>query len=129
MTVTASSFYADFPEFADVEAYPESTVSFWLALAVKLLDPCRWGDLLDVGTELFVAHNLTLDARNRKAASAGGIPGASSGVMSSKTVDKVSVSYDTAIAGVEGAGHWNLTTYGTRYIQLARMVGAGGVQL
>ncbi|MFG1260034.1 DUF4054 domain-containing protein [Xanthobacter flavus] len=129
MTVTATSFRTDFPEFASTGAYPDAMVSFWLGLAGKLLDPTRWGDLLDFGTELFIAHNLALAARDQKAATAGGIPGSGGGLVVSKAVDKVSVSYDTALAGVEGAGNWNLTTYGTRYIQLARMVGAGGVQL
>lgn len=129
MTVSATSFRVDFPEFASTGTYPDAMVNFWLGLAGKLLDPTRWDDLLDYGTELFVAHNLTLAARDQKSATAGGIPGAGGGVVASKAVDKVSVSYDTALAGIEGAGNWNLTTYGTRYIQLARMVGAGGVQL
>lgn len=129
MSVSASSFRADFPEFASTATYPDSTVNFWLGLAGKLLSVDRWGDLLDYGTQLFVAHNITLAARDQKAASAGAAPGTGTGVTASKTVDKVSVSYDTALGGVEGAGNWNLTTYGTRYIQLARMVGAGGVQL
>ena len=129
MTVTAASFRVDFPEFASTGTYPDATVNFWLGLSGKMLDANRWGDLLDYGTELFVAHNLTLAVRDQKASAFGGVPGAGHGVLASKTIDKVSMSYDTALAGVEGAGNWNLTTYGTRYIQLARMVGAGGLQL
>lgn len=129
MSVTASSFRADFPEFTSTVVFPDATVAFWLGLAGKLLSVDRWGDLLDYGTELFVAHNLVLSARDQKAVSNGGIGGSGAGITSSKTVDKVSVSYDTANAAIDGAGNWNLTTYGTRYIQLARMVGAGGVQL
>lgn len=129
MTVTVSSFRIDFPAFTDTAAYPDASVAFWLGLASKSLSPDRWGELLDYGTELFVAHNLALDAQANKAAAAGGVPGVASGLTSSKTVDKVSVSYDTASAAIEGAGNWNLTTYGQRYVQLARLVGAGGVQL
>jgi hypothetical protein len=51
------------------------------------------------------------------------------GVINSKSVDKVSIGYDTA-GGIEaGAGHWNLTIYGTRLIKLIKMVGAGPVQV
>ena len=67
--------------------------------------------------------------KDSKAASAGGIPGSSSGVQSSKSVDGVSVSYDTTVATVEGAGNLNLTTYGTRFAELRDMFGAGGLQL
>jgi hypothetical protein len=54
---------------------------------------------------------------------------AASGIVSSKSVDKVSVSYDTSGAMEAGAGHWNLTTYGTRYIRLVKLVGAGPLQI
>jgi len=129
MTVTAASFRTDFPEFASTTTYPDATVNFLAGLSANLLDATRWGALLDYGTELFIAHNLVLSAQSVKSSAAGGVPGASSGLTSSKAVDKVSVSYDTASAAVDGAGNWNLTTYGTRYIQLARMIGAGGIQL
>ncbi|MCX5495375.1 DUF4054 domain-containing protein [Kaistia dalseonensis] len=129
MTVTVSSFRADFPEFASIVTYPDAMVAFWLTTAAKLLSIDRWAELLDLGTELFIAHNLALGARDQKAAVAGGIGGSSAGLVASKAVDKVSVSYDTGAAAIEGAGAWNLTTYGTRYIQLARMIGAGGLQL
>lgn len=129
MTVTVSSFRADFPAFTDTAVYPDAAVTFWLGLASKSLSPDKWGDLLDYGTELFIAHNLVLEAQANKAAAIGGVPGLASGLTSSKAVDKVSVSYDTTSAAIDGAGNWNLTTYGQRYIQLARLVGAGGIQL
>lgn len=129
MTLDAAQFRTDFPEFTDTTAYPDSLINFWLALAGKLLNPLRWGDMLTAGQELFIAHNIVLEARAKLAADKGGIPGASLGVQSSKSVGPVSVSYDTASALEEGAGHWNLTIYGTRYIRLARMLGAGPVQV
>ncbi len=129
MTVTSATFYQAFPEFADVEKYPEATVDMWVAAARSLLSSDRWGDLLDLGTGLFVAHNIALSRLATASAGSGGVPGASTGIMSSKTVDKVSASYDTSSASLEGAGAWNLTTYGVRYRQLAMMIGIGGVQL
>lgn len=129
MTVTASSFRTAFPEFADTGTYSDATIGAWISAAANLLSADRWGSILDLGTELFVAHNLVLGARDRKAAANGGVGGSSSGVVASKSVDKVSVSYDTGAGTLEGGGAWNLTTYGVRYLQLARMVGAGGMQI
>ena len=129
MTVSVSSFRSDFPEFASVVTYPDAQVAFWLGLAGKLHSVDRWGDLLDYGVELFMAHNLSIAARDAKAAATGGVGGGATGLLSSKSVDKVSASYDTGAVTIDGAGNWNLTTYGTRYIQLASMIGAGGVQL
>lgn len=129
MTVTASSFRTDFPEFASTTNYPDSLVTFWIGLAGKLHSEDRWGDVLDYGIELFVAHNLVLERQAAKSAATGAVPGVASGAVAQKTVDKVSVSYDTASAMEPGAGHWNLTTYGQRWIRLVSMFGAGGLQL
>lgn len=129
MSVTTSKFRTDFPEFSNTTAYPEALVSFYLTLGAKLMSVDRWADIIDEGLELFVAHNLALERPAQKTAAAGGVPGIASGPVSSKTVDKVSVSYDTSAAMEADAGHWNLTIYGQRYIRLARMVGSGGIQL
>lgn len=125
----SSTFRQDFPEFADTTTYPDGSVNFYLGLGVKLLPECRWQDTLDYGLELFTAHHLALYMRDQQAAAAGGMPGVMTGPQSSKSVDKVSVSYDTALATLEDGGFWNLTTYGVRFLQLARMMGAGGFQL
>jgi hypothetical protein len=124
----AATLRADFPEFADVAAYPNATVNFWLALGGKLLDAERWADLLDAGLELFVAHNLVLERQAVASAATGAPPGVSTGMVAAKAVDKVSVNYDTSSAMELDAGHWNLTIYGQRYVRLMRMVGAGPLQ-
>lgn len=119
----------DFPEFTDPAKYPESAVKFWLSVAGLMLNADRWGTLLDVGTELFVAHHLVLAARDAASGAAGGTPGGVQGVVASKTVDKVSVSYDSASVSLTDAGFWNMTSYGIRFLQFARMMGAGGMQV
>lgn len=128
MAVTAASFRTDFPEFANTTDYPNTLINFYLALGPKLIDATRWGDIFDFGLSLFVAHNIVLERVAAKAVIPGGIPGLTSGPMASKQVDKVSVSYDTTAAIEPGAGHWNLTTYGQRYIRLVGQVGAGPLQ-
>lgn len=78
---------------------------------------------------LFVAHHLTLDARDAAAVAAGGVPGELKGPAASKSVDKVSVSYDTKAVTFEDQAFWNLTRFGIQLYNLARLIGAGGVQL
>lgn len=125
----AAQFRTDFPEFADTTKYPDSAVNLWLSLGEKTLAPDRWCDYLDLGLELFIAHNLAIAAGNQLAASVGGAPGQVKGPLTSKSVDKVSAGYDTGAVALQDGGFFNLTTYGIQYLQLARMVGTGGIQL
>lgn len=118
----AARFRLDFPEFTD-PPYTDGSVNFWLGVAVLMLRPERWADLLDVGLELFTAHNLALE---RAAATNGG---AQMGVVSAKTVDKLSISYDASAGIIPNAGHWNLTTYGTRFLWMMNMAGMGPTQV
>lgn len=130
MTVTPASFREHFPEFADIAIYPDATVSYWLGIGARMLRPDRWVDLIDHGLELFAAHHIALARQAVQASSFGGTPGANTGVVTSEAVDKVSVSYDAGSTTLdEGAGHWNATTYGVQFLQLARMAGSGGWQL
>jgi hypothetical protein len=125
MTVTPASLRALYPEFGDTTKYPDTSINEWLRVAARMLDAGRWGDLLDFGVTLFVCHRIALAGIRAKAAAAGGAPGTSSGVVSSKSVDKVSISYDVATSSEEGGGHWNLTDYGKEWLRQARIVGAG----
>lgn len=125
----ANQFRQDFPEFADATKYPDSAVNFWLSIAIKTLPEDRWCDYLNMGLELFVAHNLTLAAQSQAVASVGGAPGQVKGPLSSKAVDKVSAGYDSGAVTLTDGGFFNLTTYGIQFLQLARMVGSGGIQL
>jgi hypothetical protein len=127
--VTPAQFRQDFPEFSDTTRYPDSLVTLWLTVGTSLVNECRWGELTNIGIELVTAHHLAIAARDQQAAAGGGIPGQSSGPLSSKAVDKVSASYDTGAASLSDAGFWNLTSYGTRFLGLARLMGGGGMQL
>ena len=129
MSVTVASFRTNFPEFADTATYPDSAVNYWLDLSTKLLNACRWGALLDHGTEQFVAHNLVLEALAQKTVAVGGLPGLNKGVISAESPGAVSLSYDTSAVMEDKAGHWNYTVYGTRFVFLMRRVGAGPIQV
>ena len=129
MTIAISQFRADYPEFASTSVYPNSQVNYWLSMAYSMLNAGRFKSQLDMAAELFVAHNISLEARAQAEAKNGGIPGQTTGPLSSKSVDKVSVSYDTGSGIQPDAGHWNLTIYGTRLIRMMRMFGAGPLQI
>lgn len=126
--VTPAEFKGHYPEFLSSDTYPNPQVQFWLDTSYSMLNASRWGRQLDMAAELYTAHNLALEARAQKTADNGGIPGEAVGVLNNKSVDKVSAGYDTSAATEQGAGHWNLTIYGTRFIRLAKMFGAGPVQ-
>ncbi|PSY57320.1 DUF4054 domain-containing protein [Escherichia coli] len=68
-------------------------------------------------------------ADDSRAMLAGGPGGSTNGVQSSKSVDKVSVSYDISATLNPDAGFWNNTRYGAEFYQLITMFGAGGRQL
>ncbi len=125
MTVTVASFRTGFPEFADETAYPESFIQFWLDWATKLTNKSRWGNVYDLGVQLQAAHNIVLEKQAQLQSENGNPPGTDVGPVNNKSVDKVSVGLDTGVGTEEGGGNWNLTTYGTRYLRLAKMIGSG----
>lgn len=124
-----AQFRTNFPEFADIARYPDGQLNFWATIAEAQVNECRWGTMKPNGVFLYVAHEITLAAQNAKAAAVGGVPGQQSGPVNTKTVGSVSVGYDTTAAVEKDAGWWNLTSYGKQFIRLARMFGAGPVQL
>ncbi|AOI65551.1 hypothetical protein WS51_18285 [Burkholderia territorii] len=124
-----SQFRQSFPEFDDTTTYSDSLIQFWVTVAVSLVNAERWGDLTELGIALVTAHHLALAVKDQKMAAVGGVPGQVSGPQSSKAVDKVSASYDTAAVAIKDGGFWNATMYGVRYLSLAMMMGAGGMQL
>ncbi len=133
MTVTVASFRQSFPEFQDPGRFADSAINLWLAFSSSLVNSTVWnsdgGTLADLGVQLVIAHHLVLAERDGKASAAGGTPGVVTGPQASKSVDKVSVSYNAGAVQLDGAGFWALTSYGLRFLTIARMVGAGGVQL
>jgi hypothetical protein len=119
MTLAYSDFIAGFPEFTDSTKYPVATFNFWAAQAN---DNVGWARRMTLGQQtlaqcLFVAHNVALAAKAAAEAAIGAIPGQVTGALTSKSIDKVSTGYNPT-STIEGAGPWNLTTYGQRYYQM-----------
>lgn len=135
--ITYAQFILDFPEFSNTALYSQSGFNWCARLAALMLTPA-WGgpadagqpySIYDIGTELIIAHYLAQGAKNKLAAAAGGIPGLNRGIISGETVGPVNISYDTANAAMEDAGQWNLSTYGTQFVQMARLIGAAPTQV
>ncbi|VWD02163.1 bacteriophage protein [Burkholderia aenigmatica] len=124
-----AQFRQSFPEFADTTQFPDSTIEIWLTIAVSLVNPTRWMELTDIGVGLVTAHHVALATRNTNAVAVGGVPGQVVAPQASKSVDKVSASYDTSAVTLGSAGFWNSTSYGIQYLTMARMMGAGGIQI
>jgi len=129
MQITPQQFRTTFPAFVNPSCFHDAEIKFWAALAEKLHNADRWGDLLEFGVQLFIAHNLAIDFNNTKASRLGQAPGVVQGAITSGSVDKVSYSRDTQSVMEPNAGHWNLTTFGLRYRRLVLMVGAGPVHV
>ncbi len=123
------AFRTEFPEFADTNVYPTTLINFWATLAEQMVRECVWKTVWPTGVKLYVAHEITLEAQNKKAAAVGGSPGQQGGIANTKTVGQATIGYDTTSTTEKDAGYWNLTNYGKQFIRLARIFGAGAVQL
>ena len=121
------TFRLVYPEFNDATAFPDALVDYWMGQGRIQLARDRWGDLLDQGIGLYTAHKIAASPANAKGATKG--QAGAVGVVSSKSIDKLSVSVDTGTSTLKDAGDWNRTTYGVQFKQLSRIVGIGGMQL
>lgn len=126
---TVIDFRRDFPQFTDATKYPDAVIQFRLNLADMLIDGSAMGDMFPYLVELFVAHYMVLDAADTAAGVLGGAGGSTSGVVASKSVDKVSVSYDNSSTLNADAGFWNFSRYGAEFWQILQLFGYGGIQL
>ncbi|WP_434462857.1 DUF4054 domain-containing protein [Serratia plymuthica] len=126
---TNELFRTDFPEFNDKTRYPDTAVNFYLNQADTILNQDVLGDQFVYLAELFTAHYTELRGRALASAAAGGVSSAGSGIASSKSVDKVSVSYDNSGTINPDAGFWNKTGYGQEFFWWWSMFGAGGRQI
>jgi hypothetical protein len=127
--MTPALFRQLYSAFSDPGVYSDLILNYQISIATTRLDPNIWGPLLDHGIGLLVAHRMVLKSREDRTALTGGVPGEVKGPLTSRTVENVTNSYDTKASTYEDAGYWNLTTYGIEFFQLARDLGAGGVQL
>lgn len=133
---TAAEFLADFPEFAPTaqgtSIFATSSIAYWLQVAVYTIsNSTRWGNLYYTAIELFVAHNIALEAWAAQGAPQNQqlIPGIAKGPIAGKSAGDVSITYNNAAVMDPAAQHWNFTVYGIRLWKLIQMVGMGPIQV
>lgn len=87
----------------------------------------------DFATEMWVAHQIILEKQAAAAAATGGDPGTKIGIVSSKSVNGVSVGFDigatTGGTMQANAGYYNQTIYGQRFYRLMKIRGSGPIQI
>lgn len=107
----------------------DEDLRLWATIAEALNDPERFGPLFDYAVYLYVAHLLTMSFDNQVSSSGGAIPGKTGGMITTRAVGEVSLSYDVPSlgAGITDELGLNLTTYGRRWLNLAHRVGGGGL--
>ena len=123
------TFRLHFPAFEDTAIYPDPQVQFFIDMASVMCGPA-WCQYRQMGVELLTAHFLTLQRwmMQGSGSGGGGVPGMSTGIASSKSVSRVSVSYDQTLGSMEGWGPFNYTIYGRQWAWYAQLVGTGGYE-
>jgi hypothetical protein len=130
---TPDDFRAVKSEFADPDQYPDDQIQLWLDAASLMLPPGIWGNLLGLGTILFVAFNLATWAEYMNPANlaAGQVPGSGfRGLVASEQAGSVSVTYVNALTLGGGAGSiFNRNLYGQNFLYYVNMVGHRPLQV
>jgi hypothetical protein len=132
---TVANFLVDYPRF-DTSAVTDpgavqfgpDALAYWLNMATLMLNQQYLSTLYYMACELFMAHNLALEAYAEQGGDAT-IPGIAKGMIAASASGDVSVSYNNAAVMELDAGHWNFTTFGLRFIKLIRMTCVGPLQV
>lgn len=119
--MSPSDFKTQFPEFAEEQ---DARVQLFIDRAAPHFDTDRWGDLYADGMANYIAHQIK--SANDAGASGGA---AKSGLVQSKSVGDVRVSYAATeqIAATDIA--FASTAYGQNYLRLRRLVGNGALSV
>lgn len=128
MAVTVTQFRANFPEFTSTSVYSDSMINMWMMWAATFLSQRRWRQALDLGVQLYVAHQIVMQGLSTAEGGNGAPPGMTVGPISSKTVGELTIAYDTALGADAEDGPWSSTRYGTMFVKLARQMGSGPIQ-
>lgn len=117
-----AAFIAMFPEFTN-SANGSALFDIWYAVAQTFVNINRWGAAANPGLGLATAHFITLALNNAVQAGSG------TGLVNSQAAGPMNVSYDTENTAVKDFENWNATSYGQQYAMLAKMMGAGALQI
>lgn len=116
-----------------VPIIPESVINTYIELAHACVKESRFRESWKVCMGLFVAHFITLYLETAANPEGSNIAkaGQAGGLMSSKSVDGVSVSYDYSqvMNDLEGWADWKSTAYGVQLATWAKMFSLGGMYI
>jgi hypothetical protein len=137
-----TDFYANYPAYAPRGVDPNITyivdptiIQMYLDLANTSIKETRWRSGWKIAMGWFVAHFITLYLQGMADANSTAAQviakGQSKGLMASKSVSDVSVSYDyNSIAqDLDGWAAWKLTSYGQQLATMGKMLGKGGMYI
>lgn len=130
-TFDPAAFRAMFPAFADTNKYPDALLSGYFSIAALYMDNndnCLLsGDTLQFALNLMTAHLTQLMTQAAGSMTGGVGAGGVGGVMTSATIDKVSVTV-AAPPTRDGWQYWLATTpYGQQLWALLIGASVGGV--
>jgi hypothetical protein len=107
--ITVDRFRELVPKFSDPTKYPDEDIQTAIDLAVLNFNSCVWGDKLQAGQALWVAHWLmfygtsTIPAMTRPS------------FATSKKVGDTAITYSDAVAGEMLKNPYMWTPYGQQY--------------
>lgn len=128
---TVKDFREAMPGFSS-DVIGDSILVSYVEMAHSVVKEARWHSLWREGMRLYIAHFATLYLRTPgEGATVASLisAGQTHGVIIGKTVGPISTSYDAtqATGDLTGWAAWKLTTYGTQYATLAKMLGKGSM--
>ncbi len=130
---TINDFFEIYPQFRDNNALPPEMIEMYIDFADSAVNIKKWGKQWKLGMSLFVAHFCTvyMMSFSPEGSSAAAViaAGQTKGLVSSKSVGDVSVSYDFsyAIQDVATWGQFNLTSFGNQFVSIAKMMSKGNM--
>ena len=136
---TLDDFKAVYPIFwgsDGVPLVPQELLEMYVGFALAIVNKARYHEGWKVCVCLVIAHFLILYLRtmviNPDPTALDVIKAAETrGLVASKSVDGVSISYDysSALSDLEGWGAWKTTEYGIQFITYAKVYNLGGMRV
>lgn len=124
-----AAFLATFPQFGEITPPPIRQMFIGQAQTVVLQS--RWHSQWAYGMALFIAHHLTrylqLQVPGTATASKVVASAQPKGLVSSKSVGDVAISYDFTATNVTGWQQWQTTQYGQQFASIGKLLGKGGM--
>ncbi len=136
---TVDDFKAVYPLFWGKDGnplMPEAVLEMYVGFGKSIVNIARYHESWKYCLCLVIAHFLVLYLRTMTPNPDGGAAAVvkaaeTRGLVASKSVDGVSISYDysTAISDLDGWADWKTTEYGIQFLTLAKAYNLGGMRV